>query len=70
MDEELSTLHKIDTWDLVPLPPGKSVVSLPPGCIRSRLILMSLLSDTKLGWLQKDTLNSMVWTMRRYLPGL
>jgi hypothetical protein len=26
MDEELSTLHKTDTWDLVPLPPGKSVV--------------------------------------------
>jgi hypothetical protein len=26
MDEELSALHKIDTWDLVPLPPGKSVV--------------------------------------------
>jgi len=40
------------------------------GCIRSRLILMGLLSDTKLGWLQKDTLNSMVWTMRRHLPRL
>ena len=26
MDEELSTLHKIGTWDLVPIPPGKSVV--------------------------------------------
>jgi hypothetical protein len=26
MDEELSALHKTDTWDLVPLPPGKSVV--------------------------------------------
>jgi len=26
MNEELSTLHKTDTWDLVPLPPGKSVV--------------------------------------------
>jgi hypothetical protein len=26
MDEELSALHKINTWDLVPLPPGKSVV--------------------------------------------
>ena len=26
MDEELSTLCKINTWDLVPLPPGKSVV--------------------------------------------
>jgi len=28
---------------------------------------MGLLSDTKLGWLQKDTLNSMVWTMSRHL---
>ena len=26
MDEELSTLYKTGTWDLVPLPPGKSVV--------------------------------------------
>jgi hypothetical protein len=26
VDEELSALHKTDTWDLVPLPPGKSVV--------------------------------------------
>jgi len=26
MDEELSALHKTYTWDLVPLPPGKSVV--------------------------------------------
>ena len=26
MDEELNALHKIGTWDLVPLPLGKSVV--------------------------------------------
>jgi hypothetical protein len=26
MDKELSTLHKTDTWDLVPLPPSKNVV--------------------------------------------
>jgi len=26
MDKELSALYKADTWDLVPLPPGKSVV--------------------------------------------
>jgi hypothetical protein len=26
MDEELSTLHKKDNWDLVPLPPSKSVI--------------------------------------------
>ena len=26
MDEELSAFHKIGTWDLVPLPFGKSVV--------------------------------------------
>jgi len=26
MDEELSALHKTNAWDLVPLPPGKSVV--------------------------------------------
>jgi len=37
-------------------------------CIRSRLILMGLLNDTKLGWLQKDTLNNMVWIIRRHLP--
>jgi hypothetical protein len=27
MDEELFILHKTNTWDPVPLPPGKSVVS-------------------------------------------
>ena len=27
MDEELSTLHKTSTWDLVPLPLGKNIVS-------------------------------------------
>jgi hypothetical protein len=26
MDEELFALYKTDTWDPVPLPPGKSVV--------------------------------------------
>jgi len=26
MDEELSALHKTDNWDLVPLPPSKSVI--------------------------------------------
>jgi hypothetical protein len=26
MDEELYTLHKTDTWDLVPLPLNKSVI--------------------------------------------
>jgi hypothetical protein len=26
MDEEFTTLHKINTWDLVPLPHGKSVI--------------------------------------------
>jgi hypothetical protein len=26
MDEKLYALHKIDTWDLIPLPPGKSDV--------------------------------------------
>jgi hypothetical protein len=26
MVKELSALHKTDTWNLVPLPPGKSVV--------------------------------------------
>jgi len=27
MDEKLSALHKTNTWDLVPQPSGKSVVS-------------------------------------------
>jgi hypothetical protein len=26
MDEKLSALQKTNTWDLIPLPPGKSVV--------------------------------------------
>ena len=27
MAEELSNLYKIDTWDLLPLPPGKCTIS-------------------------------------------
>jgi hypothetical protein len=68
MDEELSALHKTDTWDLVYLP--VRVLLVVVGCIRSRLILMGLLSNTKLGWLQKDTLNSIIWTMRRHFSWL
>ena len=26
MDDEMSTLHALDAWNLVPLPPGKSIV--------------------------------------------
>ena len=63
MDGELSTLHMTSSWDLVPLPLSKSVV----GCLRLRLILMDLLSDSKLGWLQKDIHNSTVWIIRRLL---
>jgi hypothetical protein len=66
MDKELSALHKTNTWDLVPLPLRKSVLVIV-GCIRIRLILMGLLSDIKLGWLQKNILNNMVWIMRRHL---
>ena len=66
MDEELSPLHKTGTWNLVPLPLGKSVVSGRWG-IRLRLILMDLLSDSKLGWLQKDIHNNTVWIMTRLL---
>ena len=50
MDEELFALHKTGTWDLVPLLLGKSVVSGRWGIIL-RLILMDLLSNSKLGWL-------------------
>ena len=32
MDEKLFALHKTSTWELVPLPLGKSVI----GCIRSK----------------------------------
>jgi hypothetical protein len=69
MDEELSALHKTDTWDLVHVPFGKSVV----GCrwvYKIKTNCNGSMSDTKLGWLQKDTLNSMVWIMRRHLPML
>ena len=50
MDEELKALHEID-----PLLLGKSVV----GC-HWVYILMNLLSDLKLGWLQKDIHNNTI----------
>jgi hypothetical protein len=67
MDKKLYALYKIDTWIWF-LYLLVRVLLVIVGCIRSRLILMGLLSDTKLGWLQKDTLNSMIWIMRRYFP--
>ena len=30
-------------------------------CIRLRIVLMDLLSDSKLGWLQKDIHNNTIW---------
>jgi hypothetical protein len=64
MNGKLSALHKTDSWDLVPLPPGKTVV----GChwVYKIKILIGLLSNTNLGWLQKNTLNNMVWIMRHF----
>jgi hypothetical protein len=59
-------INLINIWDLVPLPPSKSVV----GCrwmYKIKTNSDGLLSDTKLSWLQNDTLNSMVWIMRRHL---
>jgi len=67
MDKKLYALYKIDTWIWF-LYLLVRVLLIIVGCTRSRLILMGLLSDTKLGWLQKDTLNSMVWIMRRHFP--
>jgi len=58
MDEKLSALHKTYTWDLVPLPPCKSVV----GChwvYKIKIILMGLLRDIKLGWCKR--ILSTVW---------
>jgi hypothetical protein len=42
MEEEMLALKQNDTWDLVSLPPGKSVVG---GCMLLRFILMVLLID-------------------------
>jgi len=67
MDEKLSALHKIYTWDLVPLPLCKSVV----GChwvYKIKTNFDGSIERYKVRLVQKDTLNSMVWTMRRHMP--
>ena len=64
MDKELSALHKIVTWDLV-LDLLVRVLLVIVGCIKLRLIVMDLFSNSKLGWLQKDIY--MVWIMSRLL---
>jgi hypothetical protein len=47
MKEELDALHKNHTWDLVDLPQEKSVVGVS-GSTKSRLVLVVLLTDTRL----------------------
>ena len=64
MDKELSALHKIVTWDLV-LDLLVRILLVIVGCIKLRLIVMDLFSNSKLGWLQKDIY--MVWIMSRLL---
>ena len=64
MNKELSALHKIVTWDLV-LDLLVRVLLVIVGCIKLRLIVMDLFSNSKLGWLQKDIY--MVWIMSRLL---
>ncbi|XP_039682987.1 replication protein A 70 kDa DNA-binding subunit-like [Medicago truncatula] len=56
MNEELSALHKTDTWELVHLPSEKCLV----GYTKSKLSLMGRLSATKHALLLKDFLNNMV----------
>jgi len=50
MDKELSAFKKTDTWDLVPLPPGKSVVSCR-WVYKIKTNSDGSIEDTKLGWL-------------------
>ena len=64
MNKELSALHKIVTWDLV-LDLLVRVLLVIVGCIKLRLIVMDLFSNSKLSWLQKDIY--MVWIMSRLL---
>ena len=66
MDEKLKALHKTGTSDLVSLPLSKHAV----GChwvYKIKANSDGLLSDSKLGWLQKDIHNSTIWIMRRTL---
>jgi hypothetical protein len=67
MDEELSVFHKTDTWDLVPLPFGKSVVDCR-WVYNIKTNSNGSIERYKARLLQKDTLYSMVWIMRRHLP--
>ena len=66
MSEELFSLHKTDTWDLITLPPGKSVIG---SCWVYKIKTRSdgSIKHCKLDWLLGGFLNSMVWIMRRLL---
>jgi transposase InsO family protein len=66
MREELSALHKTDTWELVPLPLGKLLLDLV-GCTKSKLSLMGQLSATKHVLLLRDFLKNMVSIMKKPL---
>ena len=59
MDEELKSLHKLGTWDLVPIPLSESVVSCH-WVNKIKTYSNGSIERFKLGWLQKDIHNSIV----------
>ncbi|RDX81223.1 hypothetical protein CR513_38133, partial [Mucuna pruriens] len=61
MREEMKTLKRNSTWDIVDKPKDKRVV----GC---SVNLMVLLIDINQDWLQRDTHRPMTLTMRKHLP--
>lgn len=64
MTEELFALHKTNTWELVPLPFGKRVIGLV-GHTRSKLSFMGQFNATKHVLFVRDSLNNMVWIMKK-----
>ena len=68
MEEEMSSLHKNDTWELTELPKGKKAI----GCMwymqKNRDLLRKILYATKPGWWQKTTHNEKELITTRYPP--
>ena len=65
MIEELYTLHKTDTKDLVPLPLDKSIIS--SRCVYKIKIKSHGSIEQYKSQLVVKVLNSMLWIMRRLL---
>ena len=68
MKEEMSSLHKNDTWELTELPKEKKALVVSGYMQRNMDLSRKILYATKPGWWRKATHNEKALITTRYYP--